>query len=333
MRILVVDDSVDSRLLVRAILAGEGYRDVQLVATAAEAFRLLGLDPPDASAAPVDLILLDLLMPGMDGIEACRRINSVERLREVPLILVTGSSEVDSLPAAFAAGAMDYLTKPVNAIELAARVRSALKLKDEMDRRKAREADLLETTRKLEAANEKLLHLSQVDGLTGLANRRRFDEFIDQEWRRMAREKLPLSVIMLDIDHFKRYNDRYGHVSGDDCLRRVAAALQDSLRRPQDLVARYGGEEFAVVLPGTAAAGALHVAEEILTRVAGLALPHDASPTAAVVSVSVGVATREPAPPSSPGMAIAAADGALYSAKNAGRNRVGVAAPASPQIA
>src|SRR5262249_39204252 len=236
-----------------------GYTNLLMAASAQEAFTQLGMDDPARTGTAIDLILMDILLPGMDGLEACRRIKADDRFRDLPIIIVTSLTEVSNLESAYAAGAMDYLTKPFNKIELLVRLRSALTLKREMDCRKSREKELLQVMQQLEAANRQLQRLSYLDGLTGIANRRHFDALLDQEWKRAARESLPLSLILIDVDWFKKYNDTYGHQSGDDCLKQVAETLSGTLRRPGDLVARYGGEEFVVILANTAAAGAVEV--------------------------------------------------------------------------
>ena len=164
--------------------------------------------------------------------------------------------------------------------------------------------------------------LSYADGLTGIANRRRFEEVLDLEWRRASRAGLPLAIAMVDIDHFKRYNDAQGHQRGDDCLVRVAHALAGSLHRAGDFVARYGGEEFVVVLPGSDEEQAVSYAETLRRGIEALAIPHAGSATADVVTVSVGVAAAVPEPGAPPAALVEAADRALYAAKRGGRNRV-----------
>jgi diguanylate cyclase (GGDEF)-like protein len=322
MGILVVDDSADSRLLIQRFLEQEGHRDFHLSATADEALAYLATGPE------VDLIIMDLHLPGTNGIEACRRITSDRATKDIPVIVITESTEVGPLDAAFTAGAVDYLKKPIDPVELLARSRSILRLKRETDARKARERDLLEVTRRLADANRELERLSFQDGLTGITNRRRLDEVLAVEWKRAGRAGDPLSAVLVDIDFFKAYNDRYGHPAGDDCLRRVAGALRDSLKRPSDLVARYGGEEFCALLPETAAEGALTVAESMRSQVRALQLRHEASTAADRVTISVGVATLVPGERESAAL-LAAADEALYRAKREGRDRV-CAAPASP---
>ena len=254
-RILFVDDSAKSRLLIESALLGGGYDRLQSADSAPQAFEKLNLN--EAGRPPeFDLILMDFLMPEIDGIEACRRIKADARFTDVPIIMVTAEESPDSLKEAFEAGAIDYVTKPINRIEMLARVKSALRLKQETDCRKERERQLMEL-------NQKLERLSAIDGLTGIANRRQFDEALNRLWRRALRESSPISLIMIDIDHFKSYNDTYGHLAGDDCLRVVAQALSQTVKRPFDLVSRYGGEEFAVILPDTNREGAMLMAHEM----------------------------------------------------------------------
>lgn len=315
MSILIVDDSEDSRLLLERILHKGGLEDILLANSAAEAFEYLGLGKEAEQPVDIDLILMDLVMPEIDGIEALSHIKQSRSLRDIPVIMVTVQEEVENLKTALENGALDFISKPVNKIELLARVRSGLKFKHEIDRRKAQEKRLRET-------NQILQQLSLLDGLTGIANRRHFDQFLDQEWQRAIRRTAPLALIMIDIDYFKIYNDRYGHQMGDHCLQRVAQILRDNLLRSSDLVARYGGEEFAIVLPDTNQAGAMAVAEKLRVQVAAAGIPHAGSKAGAVVTVSLGVGGRIPNPAYHPADLIAAVDHALYQAKRAGRNRV-----------
>ncbi|WP_232731726.1 GGDEF domain-containing protein [Kamptonema formosum] len=182
----------------------------------------------------------------------------------------------------------------------------------------------------LETANQELQRLATSDGLTGVANRRKFDQYIEQEWRRLRREGEPLSLILCDVDFFKRYNDTYGHVAGDECLRRVAGAISSAVRRPADLVARYGGEEFAAILPNTGAHSGLYVAETIRSAVRALQLPHPKSLAAGTVTVSLGVSCITPDCDTSPAQLIAAADLALYQAKLDGRDCLRYASATAP---
>src|SRR5207302_9711460 len=214
----------------------------------------------------------------------------------------------------------DYVTKPPGHVAILSRVRTGLRIKREVDRRHACEKESFDVTRQLDAAYQRLQRISFLDGLTEIANRRRFDEFIDHEWRRALRSSSPLSMIMIDIDFFKAFNDTYGHQHGDECLRRVAGALNVGLHRPGDLAARYGGEEFAVVLAGANRAGAVVVAETLRAKVEALAIPHAGSRVSDRITISLGVGSTIPAPESAPSTLIAVADRALYHAKAAGRN-------------
>jgi len=305
----------DERLLLQRFLKDGGLVDIIMASSAAEAFDCLGLGETDKMAEKIDLILLDIIMPKIDGIEVCRRIQGAEHLKDIPIIMVSVKDEVESIKMALDSGAIDYITKPVDKVELLARVQSGMRLKQEMDRRKARE-------RALEERNQMLERLSFLDGLTGVANRRYFDESITQECRRAARDNTSLSLVMLDIDFFKRFNDTYGHQKGDVCLKEVATALSESLKRPGDFVARYGGEEFVAVLPNTDIEGAVFVAEAMRSNVAILAIPHANSEAGSCVTVSLGVGSMNPTHDTEPAQLISMVDKALYEAKGEGRNRL-----------
>jgi diguanylate cyclase (GGDEF)-like protein len=332
MAILVVDDSPDSLSLLCHFLAGAGYSDVVPAPSVARAVEILRLQELDSPNTTIDLVLMDIVMPdtgGMgDGIDACRLIKAHPHYRDVPVLMVTAVPESQDLDAAFAAGASDYICKPVERTVLLARVRAALQLKAETDRRKARERELLQTQRLLEQANAALLRLASQDGLTGIANRRQLDEHLEREWNRSLRHQTVLGLVLVDIDYFKNFNDTYGHQAGDECLRQVAMALEESVRRPGDLAARYGGEEFAVVLQGADLQGALTVAESLRAAVAALEIAHSASSVADVVTISAGAASMVPAIGTTVAELVSAADRALYQAKDAGRNQVCASAAA-----
>ncbi|MBC2722423.1 diguanylate cyclase [Desulfosporosinus sp.] len=321
MAIVIVDDTTFSLEVIKAFLLSAGYVDIITVQSARELYQLLD-GQSDRGKVDLDLILMDILMPEINGIEACRNLKMREEFVDVPVIMVTATTDKDDLQLAFSAGAMDYIKKPLDKVELLARVHSALRLKHETARRKARESELLEVTRQLKAANERLQNLSFLDGLTGIANRRQFDQGFLQECRRAKREGSPISLIMLDIDFFKAFNDTYGHLKGDDCLITVASTLKKALRRPGDFIARYGGEEFAVVLPNTDDIGAGIIAEELRASIERLRIPHSNSQCADYVTVSLGIITRFPDQTARPEDMILAADRALYRSKHEGRNRV-----------
>ena len=253
-----------------------------------------------ASQSP-DLILLDVVMPGMDGHAVCRRLKEDPATRDIPVIFVTAHSEPAAEEFGLQLGAVDFISKPINPTIVRARVRTHLTLKAQ--------ADLLR-------------QWAYIDGLTGVRNRRIFDETLASEWARAKRNNKALSVVMVDVDFFKLYNDRYGHQAGDDCLRQVAVALKSCLKRPGDLLARYGGEEFVCLLPDTGLGGAQQVAEQLRQQIPALQIAHAASTVTGVVTVSVGVcSTREGAAGSAAAL-VREADAQLYLAKSSGRNQV-----------
>ena len=254
-----------------------------------------------AREAKPDLILLDVIMPGMNGFAVCKALKADPLTADIPVLFLTALSGDTDEAMALAGGASDFIIKPISPPVLAARVKNHLELK--------RNRDILRA-------------LTLLDGLTGIANRRRFDEQLHQEWLRCGRRAKPLSVILGDVDFFKCYNDGYGHVQGDDCLRRVAKAMAESLHRPGDLAARYGGEEFVCILPETDQEGARAVAETVHQAVAALGLPHEFSEVADHVTISLGVATAWPGECVTPEDLTRHADQNMYEAKRQGRNRV-----------
>ena len=264
------------------------------------------------------LVLLDVIMPEMDGFEVAQHIRQMEKPGEwTPIIFLSARDKDADLERGIIAGGDDYLRKPVSEVVLAAKVRA-------MQRILSMRNSLVDLTNRLDDMNRELVRLSTVDALTGIANRRRFDEVLYKEWRRAMRRQYPISLLMCDIDYFKQYNDAQGHQAGDECIRNVARAIEESLKRPGDLVARYGGEEFAAVLPDTDFDGAQMVAEHVRSAVAELGIPHGRSSVASRVTLSVGAACMIPkrGSPAAGGELLEGADKALYAAKSAGRNRV-----------
>lgn len=329
MRILVVDVSVDDRRSIIDILKSIDHFEVTPAGSAQEAYDLLGIGKDTIPQIQLDLIVLDMELSPPGGLAVCRIIKESNHLKDIPIIILAGDQGVDSLASAFSFGAIDYVRKPIEKMDLLTRVHSGLRLKEEMDIRKAREQELLEVTKKLASANQVLRRMAFLDGLTGIANRRFFDEIFQKEWRRAARSQGTIALILIDIDFFKSFNDRYGHQVGDDCLKQVAKALESSLKRPGDHAVRYGGEEFAVLLAEeTNLEGTRKVAETLRANVEALGLTHDGNPVHGRVTISVGVALAQPEEGLSPQSLVTQADKALYEAKHQGRNRV-VIAPGS----
>jgi diguanylate cyclase (GGDEF)-like protein len=254
-----------------------------------------------------DLVLLDVLMPGMTGFEVCRRLRGRYNTSELPVVMLTAKNRLADLTEGFASGANDYLDKPFTREELLAQVATQLKA------RKYHE---------LAQENSRLRRELIIDTLTGLTNRRGFDEFFDEEWRRALRSNYPISLMMIDIDFFKQYYDTYGHIKGDESLVQVGNILKGIARRPGDVIARFGGEEFVVVLPMTNAQSAVQIAEKTCRLVESLRIPHKVSEASDYLTISIGVVTVLPRQHIQQVEVIKTADEALYRAKNEGRNRV-----------
>lgn len=321
MKILLIDDDLDAAELVRELLQRTWEVDVTIATTAGEAQTLV--EAPGADhAAPFDLIVLDVGLPDFDGIELCRRIRQRASLSLVPVVMVSGHTGEQDIEAALDVGATDYVCKPVRSRELVARIRAALRDKLTRERERHATAELEHATADLKRTNATLERLTAVDPLTQLPNRRQFNQVFVREWRRAARTGACLSVVMVDIDHFHAFNERYGHLAGDQCLIKVASALSAAAQRPSDLPARWGGEEFLYVLPDTQIDGARLVAERVRAAVEQLHVPHEGSTAAPYVTVSVGLATMMPTLDRSAEELLGAADAALFRAKSLGRNRV-----------
>jgi diguanylate cyclase (GGDEF)-like protein len=317
--ILIIDDNPTNLRLAVNYLEESGF--IVLVAQDGES----GLKR--AKYACPHLILLDVLMTGIDGFETCRQLKADAQTKEIPVIFMTCLLNTEDKVKGFGVGAVDYVTKPIQLEELLARINTHLRIQlltqqlqkqNQLLQQQALELQI--ARREAETAYHELQRLANLDSLTQVANRRRFDQHLSQEWQRLAREKAPISLILCDIDYFKRYNDCYGHQAGDNCLKQVAQAIARVIKRPGDLVARYGGEEFAVSLPNTSADGAIRVAQLIHSEIRLLHLPHAQSDVSAYVTVSSGISSQIPNQELQVEFLIAAADRSLYVAKQQGRN-------------
>jgi two-component system cell cycle response regulator len=304
-KILVVDDSRTQLEWLVAVLQREGF-DVRSAATGKEAILKVRTDAPD-------LVLLDMILPDMDGLEVLRIVKALPDEQFIPVIILSVKSDLDSKVTGLRIGADDFLAKPFAEAEILARCAAMLRIKSLQDQ--------------LRATQRKLEEQSITDGLTGLKNRRLFDERLDEEFRRAQRYADPVSLIMIDLDHFKQVNDRFGHQMGDLVLREAAACIRASIRDP-DICARYGGEEFAVILPKTHLSGALAVAERIW-RELGLKVYHQeiteggrAKPVDVRVTASIGLAFFPSKDITSAALLVKFADEALYQAKHSGRNTI-----------
>lgn len=291
-KILIVDDVPSNVQILHQILK-ENYK-VLFATSGLKAIELAAQQNPD-------IILLDVKMPDIDGYEACRRLKQDPATRNIPVIFITALQDTRDEEAGFEAGGVDFITKPVSPPIVRARVGTHVELKRQRDA---------------------FQQLSLLDGLTGIANRRNFDESLSKSWRRGARTNSELSVVLFDVDCFKQFNDFYGHQAGDSCLKRVAEALSEQVRRVDDLAARYGGEEFVLLLPHTQRDAARAIAEKALEAVREAAIPHQKSSAAETVTLSAGVASVVPSLDIAPSALLEWADKNLYRAKESGRNRV-----------
>ncbi len=313
--VMLVDDQRFVAEIIRRQLLGEQDINFHYCVNPAEAIST-------AEKIGPTVVLLDLVMPNIDGLTLCRLFRNHPTTRDLPMVMLSSTNDSAIKAQAFVAGANDYLVKPPEKLELIARLRyHSISYINRLQRDEAYRA-LRASQILLEELNMKLLQLANLDGLTGLANRRYFNERYAEEWARAARNKKPVALIMLDVDRFKSFNDHYGHLGGDDCLKQIAAAIKNMMSRPGDLVARYGGEEFIVLLPDTALDGAAYLAEKIRIAVEKRAIPHEVSDISPYVTISLGVAGIIPDPGTDPNTLIELADQCLYRAKNLGRNQI-----------
>ncbi len=310
LNVLVVDDSRTLRMGLAKMLQQMGHT-VTMAENGEEGIEAFVAQRPG-------LILMDVSMPVLDGYETARRIRATFSDDWVPIIFLSGSEDDQDLERAIAAGGDDYLVKPVSYVVLSAKIQAMCRIEQMRQR-------LLALTRQLATANSELERLSRQDALTGLANRRFFDFSLAAELARARRAQHPLALLMCDVDHFKAYNDTYGHLAGDECLQRIARVLKESCRRTSDLAARYGGEEFSLVLPATPLDGAAILGEALRCAVRDLRIPHERSATAPHITLSVGIAEYVPPHETTAESLIFRADQALYQAKQLGRDRVIVA--------
>ena len=292
-RILVADSGATSSIVAR-ILAQECQ--IQIVSSPAHI--------PDTARQPdrrPDLIMLDVMAPAREGFEICRQLKADEMTQRIPVVLITDRDNAQDEADAFKLGAEECITRPFRLDVVAARIRNQIRIK---------------------RRNEMLERHANQDSLTEVANRRCFDLTLDAEWRRGIRDRQPLSLLMMDVDCFKQYNDLYGHREGDHCLRQVAKAMGQALTRPGDFLSRYGGEEFAAILPGTDLDGARLIGERLRTAVMALNLPLQRADSSRQVTISVGCASRRPSANLTGYCLLQGADDQLYLAKHSGRNCV-----------
>jgi diguanylate cyclase (GGDEF)-like protein len=306
LKVLIVDDSSTVRLSLSKVLRDLGHEPV-FAQSGLEALMMYDEERPD-------LVLLDIEMPGMDGCQTCLQIRERSADRWVPVIFLSSKDSDKTIERAIESGGDDYLVKPVSSVVLNAKIRAMRRI-HEMRKQ------MVALTRELAEANRELRQLSTEDPLTGLGNRRLFDSRLEPELQRSVRASEPFCLLLFDVDHFKLYNDFYGHPAGDECLREIAKVLRSICRRPADLAVRYGGEEFAVLLPETPKSGGLMLAKLFARLLANRALPHAASKTAVNVTASVGLAVFDPGAKVACEDLILKADEALYQAKERGRNQ------------
>ncbi len=325
MKILAIDDSKMNIMLMKKILTEMGH-EVICGESGEEAIELFKKEKPD-------IILMDVVMPGISGYDATKEIKALEKEEKswTPIIFLTAKNEAEDLALGIEAGGDDYLYKPINDVVVSAKVKAMeriIQMKQELrklaDELTHKNNDLEKVTSKLEKLNKELKRLSVTDGLTNLFNKRHFLETLDRQWKIAIRMRYPISIIILDIDFFKPYNDTYGHQEGDACLRAVAKALDGVVVRATDMLARYGGEEFILLLAGTKGSNSLMMAEKLRAAVEACNIPHKGSKVTDHVTISLGAACCYPSNTTTPEELIEQADKALYYSKEHGRNQANI---------
>lgn len=293
--ILVVDDMTTTLLLLHDLL--KDTYEVKIAKSGTKALEIL------ESPNDIDLILLDIEMPDINGYDVCKRIKNNETIRNIPIIFITGRTSQEDEEYGLNLGAIDYITKPFNNAIVKLRIKNYLNLK---------------------IKNDMLEKLSMYDGLTNIRNRRFFDETFEKTFNEIKRDKKSLAVLMIDIDFFKPYNDNYGHGQGDETLRKVAKALEKTIKRPSDFVARYGGEEFVILLKNIDKTGLQTVAKNLLEAIRELKITHEYSKVEDFVTVSIGVSYCSCPDEITKTELLLKADEALYNVKNSGRNNFAI---------
>ena len=312
--ILVVDDNPNNIKFLGNLLMTQEY-EIGVALSGHDALTFTAEHLPD-------LILLDIMMPGLDGYQVCRKLKESSLTKDIPVIFITAKVEQEDIIKGLEIGAVDYIKKPFNTTELLIRIKTHLDLKFSREKLEEEVQKKAIIQKELERVNNELQQLSNLDGLTKIANRRNFDNYLKKEAKIAKRENKTLSIIMCDVDHFKNYNDTYGHQMGDTCLQKIAAAISDACKRPGDLAARYGGEEFVVILPDTTPEGTLKIANAIKHNIEALQIPHSSSLVNPFVTISMGIATMPISDEKSTETLIFKSDKALYKAKHNGRNNI-----------
>ncbi len=313
--VLLVDDQAIIAEGIRRMLESENDIHLHYCADPSKAIE-------QAIEVNATVILQDLVMPDIDGMTLVRFYKANVSTKDIPIIVLSSKEDPKIKSEAFSYGASDYLVKLPDQIELIARIRAHAKNYLMQLERDAAFFALREMKKQLEKSNRKLEKLSMLDGLTGIANRRHFDSSFEEEYQRARQTQSPLSLILIDIDYFKLFNDTYGHQPGDDCLKQVASVLENECKKSTDLAARYGGEEFVILLPDTSAENALLVANRIREHINQLQIEHESSDTSNCVTISQGISCLLPNGVISSEELLERADKALYSAKENGRDQV-----------